>query len=145
MQSVIRDHAVIACFIVSNMVFGSIVLNVTTLVFLFIACIRFLATDSLIRILLNRYGLYFVKDFMLEKSRITHCTNFWVWIFLCHVEEVFCQTFVSSRSLINNQELRWHTFHVRNIDLNRKSIVNRKLSNYCTEMIERLRLILIIK
>ena len=59
-----------------NMVFRSTALRIATLVFLFIACIRFPASELLISILRKRYDHYLVKevrtvekiDFKLKKA-----------------------------------------------------------------------------
>ena len=59
-----------------NMVFRSTALRIATLVFLFIACIRFAASELLISILRKRYDHYLVKevrtvekiDFKLKKA-----------------------------------------------------------------------------
>ena len=49
-------------FFVLNMAFGSTALRIATLVFLFIARIRFPASDSLIGILKKKYGCDLVKE-----------------------------------------------------------------------------------
>ena len=62
-------------FLVLNIAFGSAALRIATLVFQFIARIRFPASDSLIGVLRKRYGRDLVKEVRtLEKIDFKHKT-----------------------------------------------------------------------
>ena len=62
-----------------NMAFGSTALRIATLVFLFIARIRFPASESLIGVLRKRYGRDLVKEVItLEKIDLNLKRQFWI-------------------------------------------------------------------
>ena len=86
------------------MVFGSTAPHIATLVVLFIACIRFPASYSLIGVLRKRYGCDLVKEVRtLEKLDFKHKKAILDLGFLYLVEKiVFSQSFYSSKFLINN-------------------------------------------
>ena len=61
------------------MAFASAALLFATLVFLFIAHIRFPASDSLIDVLRKRYGCGFLREVrILEKIDFKHKRQFWI-------------------------------------------------------------------
>ena len=61
------------------MAFGSTALRIATLVFLFIARIRFPASESLIGVLRKRYGRDLVKEVItLEKIDLNLKRQFWI-------------------------------------------------------------------
>ena len=81
-------------------------LCIATLVFLFIACIRFLASESLIGVLMERYGRDLVKevrtleeiDFKLKKTILD--LDF---LISCRKKIVFSRNFYSSNKVSNKQ------------------------------------------
>ena len=86
------------------MAFGSTALRIATLVFLFIARIRFPASYSLIGVLRKRYGRDLVKVVTaLEKLDFKHKKAILDLDFLISCKKiVFSQSFYSSKFLINN-------------------------------------------
>ena len=87
-----------------NMVFRSTALRIATLVFLFIACIRFPASELLISILRKRYDHYLVKevrtvekiDFKLKKAILD------LDFLISYRKIVLSRNFDSSKLLIKN-------------------------------------------
>ena len=86
------------------MAFGSTTLHISTLAFLFIARISFLASDSLIGVSRKRYGPDIVKEVRtLEKIDFKHKKKILDLDFLISCRKiVFSQNFYSSKFLINN-------------------------------------------
>ena len=116
-------------------VFGSTALRISTLVFLFIACIRFPASFSLIGILRKRYSRDLVKEVRtLERLDFKHKKAILDLDFLisCRKNSVF--QFLQFK--ISNRQLRAskvYFFFVKNVYLTRKIIANRKLPNHSSK------------
>ena len=115
------------------MAFGSTALGTASLAFLFIAHIRFPASDSLITVLRKRCGRHLINEVKTQEKidfKLKKAVMALEFLISCR-KIVFSRYFYSSKFLINSQELQRHIFLVKIIYLTTKLITNRKLSKHC--------------